>query len=124
KPLAFTVTANSPVEPVDGGIIRFAVTPVGGASAMLSANTATIASGVASVTATANTTMGKYAVSATATGADPHGFVLTNTERPSLVVTTNLDEMDDTDGLTSLREAIAYADSLPGPSTITFDPIF
>ena len=51
--------------------------------------------------------MGQYVVSATATGADPDGFVLTNTERPSLVVTTNLDEMDDTDGLTSLREAIA-----------------
>ena len=26
------------------------------------------------------------------------------------------------DGPTSLREAIAYADSLPGPNTITFDP--
>jgi len=124
KPLAFTVTANNPAEPVDGGIVRFAVTAVGGASAMLSADTATIADGVASVTATANTTMGKYAVNAAATGADPDGFVLTNTERPSLVVTTNLDEMDDTDGLTSLREAIAYADSLPGPSTITFDPAF
>ncbi len=121
KPLVFTVTANNPVEPVDGGIVRFAVTPAGGASATLSAASATIAGGVASVTATANTTMGQYVVSATATGADPDGFVLTNTERPSLVVTTNLDEMDDTNGLTSLREAIAYADSLPGPSTITFD---
>jgi hypothetical protein len=59
-------------------------------------------------------------VSATATGADPHGFVLTNIERPSRVVTTNLDTLDDTDGLTSLREAIAYANSLPVPSTITF----
>ena len=121
KPLIFTVTANNPAEPVDGGIVHFVVTPQGGASATLSAYTATIAGGVATVTATANTTMGKYVVSATATGADPDGFVLTNTERPSLVVTTNLDDMDDTDGLTSLREAIAYADSLPGPSTITFD---
>jgi hypothetical protein len=122
KPLVFKVTANNPVEPVDGGIVHFAITPAGGASARLSAPTATIAGGVASVSATANTTMGKYVVAATATGADPDGFVLTNTERPSLVVTTNLDETDDTDGLTSLREAIAYADSLPGPSTITFDP--
>ena len=121
KPLVFTVTANNPVEPVDGGIVHFTVTPVGGASATLSADTATIAGGVVSVTATANSTMGKYVVSATATGADPDGFALTNTERPSLVVTTNMDDMNDTDGLTSLREAIAYAESLPGPSTITFD---
>ena len=120
KPLVFAVTANNPVEPVDGGIVRFTVTPAGGASARLSADTATIAGGMVSVTATANSTMGKYVVSATATGADPDGFALTNTERPSLVVTTNLDTLDDTNGLTSLREAIAYADSLPGPSTITF----
>jgi hypothetical protein len=122
KPLVFTVTANNPVEPVNCGIVGFTVTPVGGASATLSAATATISGGVASVTATANNTMGKYAVNATAAGADPNGFRLTNTERPSLVVTTTLDEMNDTDGLTSLREAIAYADSLPGPQTITFDP--
>jgi hypothetical protein len=124
KPLTFTVTANNPVEPINGGIVTFAVAPIGGASATLSAASVTIAGGVASVTATANATMGQYAVSATATGADPDGFVLTNTERPSLVVTTNLDEMDDTNGLTSLREAIAYAETLPGPSTITFDPAF
>jgi hypothetical protein len=66
--------------------------------------------------------MGKYIVSAAATGTGPGGLVLTNTEPPSLVVTTTLDEMDDTDGLTSLREALAYASSLPRPSTITFDP--
>ncbi len=120
KPLVFTVTSNNPAEPVDGGIVNFVVTPQGGASATLSASTATIAGGVATVAATANATMGRYVVSATATGADPDGFVLTNTERPSLVVTTDLDSLNDTDGLTSLREAIAYADSLPGPSTITF----
>ncbi len=55
---------------------------------------------------------------------DPDGLLLTNTEPPGLVVTTNLDETDPTDGLTSLREAIAYAERLPGPSTITFDPAF
>jgi CSLREA domain-containing protein len=121
KPLTFTVMANNPVEPVDGGIVRFAVRTAHRASATLSAATGTIAGGVASVTATANSAMGKYTVSATAAGADPDGFVLTNTERPSLVVTTTLDEWDDTDGRTSLREAIAYANSLPGPQTITFD---
>jgi hypothetical protein len=122
KPLVFSVTANNPVEPVNGGIVNFTVTKVRGASATLSASTATISGSVASVTATANNTMGKYVVTATAAGADPDGFRLTNTERPSLVVTTALDEMSTTNGLTSLREAIAYANSLPGPHTITFAP--
>src|SRR5262249_19677765 len=43
NPLAVTVTADDPVEPVDGGVIRFAA-PATGASARLSAATATIQS--------------------------------------------------------------------------------
>jgi hypothetical protein len=121
KPLAVTVTANNPIEPVDGGMVKFIVTTVHGASATLSADAGTIRNGVVSVTATANATIGNYRFSATAAGAVPDGVPLINTERPSLVVTTTLDEMNCTDGLTSLREAIAYANSLPGPSTITFD---
>ena len=122
--VAFTVRANNSVEPVNGGIITFAVASSGSASATLSSGTATIAGGVASVSATANSVIGQYGLSATATGAGTGGLVLTNVERPSLVVTTNLDVVNDTDGLTSLREAIAYAETLTGPSTITFDPAF
>ena len=40
----------------------------------------------------------------------------------SLVVTTPGDVVDPLDGLTSLREAVANAESLAGPQTITFDP--
>jgi hypothetical protein len=88
NPLAVTVTANNPIEPVDGGVIHFAA-PATGASATLSAATATIAGGTASVTATANSTLGTYTVSASALGAAPGGFDLTNTEPPSLVLTPN-----------------------------------
>lgn len=42
-------------------------------------------------------------------------------EFPSLVVTTNLDVVDAFDGMTSLREAIAYANGKAGADTITFD---
>jgi parallel beta-helix repeat protein len=121
NPLAVTVTANNTgqfVNPVDGGVITFTA-PTSGASASLSATTATITGGKAGVTAAANATAGPYTVSATAVGAGQAAFVLKNF---SLVVTTTLDETDDSDGLVSLREAIAHAQEFPGPHTITFDP--
>ncbi|MCC9602648.1 dockerin type I domain-containing protein [Stieleria sp. JC731] len=43
-------------------------------------------------------------------------------ENPSLFVTTNLDVVDSRDGLTSLREAINFANSRLTKDTITFDP--
>ena len=43
-------------------------------------------------------------------------------ETPSLVVTTTLDADDPTDSLTSLREAIDFANMTPGEDTITFAP--
>ena len=42
-------------------------------------------------------------------------------ELPSLVVTTTLDADDPTDSLTSLREAIDFANMTPGEDTITFN---
>jgi len=79
NPLAVTVTANNGIEPVDGGVVTF-LAPGSGSSATLSATTATIAAGAASVTATANGTAGgPYTVSASTAGAAaPASFVLTN----------------------------------------------
>ena len=78
-PLAVAVTAVNSVEPVDGGIISFTA-PAAGASAVLSAATAVIASGQASVTATAGTVAGSYTVTASAAGVSTAAsFALTNT---------------------------------------------
>jgi hypothetical protein len=79
-PLVVTVKANNAVEPVAGGIITFTA-PSSGASAVLKGNPATIGSkGTASVTATANSTGGAYAITASAYGiASSATFPLTNT---------------------------------------------
>ncbi len=88
NPLAVTVTADDivdpvkggvPVEPVAGGIVSFALNPAGnGASASISGATAIIgSSGVAQVSATANTFGGSYTVTASAIGAvSPVNFAL------------------------------------------------
>ncbi len=70
NPLAVTVISLYG-DPVAGGVITFTVTPAkDGASATLSASTATIsADGQASVTATANGVSGGYEVTASAAGA-------------------------------------------------------
>ena len=78
RPLAVVVTANDPIEPVAGGTVTFTV-PSSGASAALTAGTATIGpDGSASVIAADNSIAGSYSVIASATGALPVSFNLTN----------------------------------------------
>jgi hypothetical protein len=142
NPLAVAVTAKNSIEPVVGGVVNFAATPsAGGASATLSAMTATIQPGQsgqsaqAAVTATANNTPGGYSVSATAAGASAASFSLTNTQAlgspgpipgpspsPDPGPTTTADVLHNVHDLAGLRAAIAYANSHTGPDTITFDP--
>jgi len=119
KPPQVTVTPKNPGDPVDGGVVTFTV-PGSGASATLSpSGPVTIASGTASVTATANGIAGgPYAVTVATAGASPVSFFLTNTESLSLVVSTLADSP--TPGLTTLRQTLANAATLGGSQTISF----
>ena len=64
NPLAVTVTANNPVEPVDGGVVSFVANPAAdGASAIFLAPSAVIAGGQAAVTAAPDNVGGSYQVS-------------------------------------------------------------
>jgi len=124
-PLAVSVTANNPIEPVNGGVVRFANTATQGALAMLSAPSAVIGGGQAAATAAPNDVDGSYAVVASASGSSPVvSFALTNNGPvfASLVVNTTSDSLAPGAGLLSLREAIGFNDTAPsGNSNITFD---
>jgi CSLREA domain-containing protein len=78
--LAVTVKAKNAIEPVNGGVINFVAHPASnGASATLSAASAVISGGTASVKATANKIAGSYTVSASARGvATAAQFALSN----------------------------------------------
>jgi parallel beta-helix repeat protein len=119
SPLAVSVSANDTNDPVNGGVITFTA-PASGASAALSASAAAITNGSASVTATANGTPGAFTVTATAGTLAAGSFFLTTIEAPSLVVNTTSDTVSAYDGVTSLREALTYAESLSGNNTVTF----
>jgi len=74
-------------EPVNGGKVTFTA-PGSGASASLDVSPATIASGIATINATANATEGgPYTVTASAAGAAPVTFSLTNQVSADLAVT-------------------------------------
>src|SRR5262249_28294285 len=81
-PLAFSVTANNPVEPVDGGVIRFVAHPAAhGATAIFVDPTAAVTNGQAAVAAAPNNILGSYTVVAAVAGFSG-SFALTNTGTP------------------------------------------
>ncbi len=115
-PLAVTVTASNPVEPVDGGVVTF-THPASGASAALATSPAAISGGAVSVTATANATGGTYNVTASTTGATNVGFSLTNTTNsaptvanPIANVTVDEDAADTPLDLSSVFADVDIAD--------------
>ncbi len=132
NPLVATVTANNEVEPVYGGILTLAA-PASGPSAALSATTVSIGynyNGVASVTATANSSAGSYIVTASIGGdTAPVDFALTNTtgsgnngSLTTFTVNTLGDALSGSGDSGDLRYCINEANADDGPNQIVFDP--
>ena len=125
NPLAVSVTANNPVEPVNGGVVTFVANPAAnGATAGFSTPSAVIASGQAATTAAPDNIDGSYQVVASASGSSPAIFNLTNTGPvfAHLIVNTTSDSLFPGAGLLSLPEAVLFADfDRSGNSNITFD---
>ena len=116
---------------LSGAAVTFTVTPAAnGASATLSSGTViTNPSGLASITATANATMGSYVVQANVFSLPAVNFSLTNVGATcSTVVNSTVDAVDvspgdgicsDNSGRCTLRAAIMEANALPCITTIT-----
>jgi hypothetical protein len=125
NPLGVTLTANNPVEPVDGGVVAFVAEPAadGASVVFLSATSVVIAGGQAAVSAAPNNMDGSYSVTASVLGLPTATFDLTNTGPVfvKLTVNTTSDALFPGAGLLSLREAIAFANfDVVGNTNITF----
>src|SRR5262249_59156527 len=78
SPLAVSGTANTPIEPVDGGVVNFVADRVNDATAILLAPSAVIRGGQAAIIAAPNNAVGSYTVVASVPGLSPVSFALTN----------------------------------------------
>ncbi len=124
NPLALAITANNPVEPVNGGVIRFVPQPAAdGATAIFYHDTAVVTDGQASIVAAPNNVAGTYYRRPRHRGrrrlrTDQHRHPVS-----PLAVNTTSDDIAPGAGLLSLREAVAFDNSDPGPpAAISFDP--
>ena len=124
NPLALSVAAVDPKEPVNGGFFTFTAMPAAnGATAIYDSQAGVIANGQTDFVAAPNNIDGSYSVVATASGLSIT-FQLTNVgpSYSNLVVNTTSDSIAPGAGLLSLREAIAFSDTSPsGNAPITFD---
>lgn len=113
SPLVVNVTANNAGDPVNGGQITFAVTPVGGAGATLATSPATISSGSATVTPTANGTVGSYTVGVSSAGvtSSPLSFSLTNQPLTLTVNSTTIADSSTTLTINGLGFSSTAADN-------------
>jgi sugar lactone lactonase YvrE len=101
-------------------VVELSLPTVAATPASVSGSTAVAVSG--SLTGLTPLTTYYYRVAAEGPGGMAVGAInsFTAPETPSLNVTTTQDVVNAYDGLTSLREAINYANTLTGPQTITF----
>ena len=115
NPLAVTVTAKNPIEPVNGGRITFVAHPAAnGASAISVVSFAVVTNGTAALVAAPNNITGRYTLVGSAPGFSA-SFHLTNVGTPfaALVVNSTSDSIAPGPGLLSLREAIGFANTAP-----------
>jgi hypothetical protein len=121
QPLEVTVTSPHG-DPVQGGIVTFTA-PTTGASAMLSSSKATIGTGgLASVSPTADHKGGTYDITASAAGATPVSFALTNLVQPVFTVANEVITYGT--NTVSVSGTIAAGTQFPsGNVTITLDGV-
>ena len=114
---------------VGGATVTYSVPPSGASAALGAATCTTNASGMCSVTATANSLPGPYTIAASVGGvATPVTFNVTNTGTATYTVTVatdtttgvaaNCTENGTTDASCSLRDALAAAATLPASGTV------
>lgn len=119
NPLVVSVTANAPIEPVNGGKVTFTA-PSSGASAILTTSPTTISGGESSVTASANgTSGGPYPVQASISSSDSTYFSLTNLAQPTLSI-NDVTLAEGNSGTTTATFAVSLS-SPAGPGGVTFD---
>ncbi len=124
NPLVATLTSATPIEPVQGGRVNF-VPPGAGASAAIATSPATIdASGVASVTATANSTVGSYSVLASSNGSTGASFALQNRLASADLSITKTDGVTSAVPGGSVTYTITAANAGPDATTATVADTF
>jgi len=125
NPLAVTVSANNPAEPVDGGVVNFLAQPdSSGATAIFMKSAPVITNGQAGMPAMPNNVLGSYTVVGSVGGSGTTTFSLTNTGQvfSSLIVNTTSNTLAPGAELLSLPEAVLFANTDPtGGLTISFD---
>ncbi len=108
--------------PLQGVVVNFAAVPVGGASATLSATSATTdAAGFAKVDATANATGGSYTVNAGVSGvAVPATFALTNTRYDASVILSSTPSSPVPGGTALLTATVSSAAPFAPGGSVSF----